>query len=115
MAHRQHHNSMGGSGIESLTPPTGQFTALIALLAFTGAVWITFKHPSVFARCVIGAATVSSVVVLLGGTPNPANNPLVALVMAGVGVCALPRRKPNQPQPTENTNTENTNTTEESK
>lgn len=109
MAHHQQHNG-GGGGIESLTPPTGQFTAITALVATAGAVWIAVKHPSVLARCLIGAAIVSAVVVVIGGVPNPSNNPLVALAMTVIGVCALRRRKSNHAQ-----STESTESTEESK
>lgn len=87
MAHKGGGGSHGGgTGIDSLAPPTGQFTAIGAIFMVVGAAWLAVRHPGEAVKCVYLGVVFTG---LTGGNPNPIAHPLLGLAALIAGCCIV--------------------------
>lgn len=100
MAHHGAGGQHAASNLESLVPPTGQFTALIGCSAAVGAFWVAIRYPFTLAAAALVGGVVAVVACLLfGGSADPSTHPLVLLACI-VAAVLLPK-KPNHRNPKE--------------
>lgn len=98
MAHHGGGGGHGGSNLDSLVPPTGQFTALVGCAAALGAFWVALRYPfTAIVAALVGGGIAVVTCLVFSDNADPSTHPLILLacIVAAALLPSKPNRKPN--------------------